>query len=261
LQPILAAEPEGSPDARDPGRLRGDVRLDGVTFAYPGSTGPALEAVTIEAAPGELVALVGPSGAGKSTIVRLLLGFERPQSGTVRYDGRDLGGLDVRLVRRQLGVVLQQSRLVRGSLLDNILASSPDADEADAWSAAELAGIADDLRRLPLGLQTRVGEDNQTFSGGQLQRLLIARALVRRPPVVIFDEATSALDNTTQREVSDRIAALECTRIVIAHRLSTIRRADRIYVIEDGRVAAEGTYDELTERDGLFARLVSRQEL
>jgi len=261
LQPILTAPPEGSPDARDPGPLRGAVALEAVTFAYPGSSGPAVADVTVRAEPGELVALVGPSGAGKSTVVRLLLGFEQPQQGSVRYDGRDLADLDVRLVRRQLGVVLQQSRLVRGSLLDNILASSPDATEEDAWRAAELAGVADDLRRLPLGLSTRVGEDNQTFSGGQLQRLLIARALVRRPPVVIFDEATSALDNTTQREVSDRIAALECTRVVIAHRLSTIRRADRIYVIEGGRVSAEGTYDELTERDGLFARLVSRQEL
>jgi NHLM bacteriocin system ABC transporter ATP-binding protein len=261
LQPILTAPPEGSATARDPGRLGGAVELDEVTFAYPGSTGAALDGVSLRAEPGELIALVGPSGAGKSTIVRLLLGFEQPQSGRVRYDGRDLADLDVKLLRRQLGVVLQQSRLVRGSLLDNILASAPGAGEEDAWRAAELAGVATDLRRLPLGLQTRVGEDNQTFSGGQLQRLLIARALVRRPPIVLFDEATSALDNTTQREVSDRIAALECTRIVIAHRLSTIRRADRIYVIDGGRVVASGTYDELTERDGLFARLVSRQEL
>ena len=261
LQPILTAPPEGPAAARDPGRLGGSVELDAVTFAYPGSTGPAVDGVTIRAEAGELVALVGPSGAGKSTIVRLLLGFEQPEAGCVRYDGRDLAGLDVKLVRRQLGVVLQQSRLVRGSLLDNILASAPDASEEEAWRAAELAGVADDLRRLPLGLRTRVGEDNQTFSGGQLQRLLIARALVRRPPILIFDEATSALDNTTQQEVSERIASVECTRIVIAHRLSTIRRADRIYVIEGGRVVAEGTYDELTEREGLFARLVSRQEL
>jgi NHLM bacteriocin system ABC transporter ATP-binding protein len=261
LQPILTAPPEGSATARDPGRLGGAVELDEVTFAYPGSSAPAVADVSLRAEPGELVALVGPSGAGKSTVVRLLLGFEEPQAGRVRYDGRDLADLDVKLVRRQLGVVLQQSRLVRGSLLDNILASAPDAGEEEAWRAAELAGVAEDLRRLPLGLQTRVGEDNQTFSGGQLQRLLIARALVRRPPIVLFDEATSALDNTTQQEVSDRIAGLECTRIVIAHRLSTIRRADRIYVIDGGRVVASGTYDELTERDGLFARLVSRQEL
>jgi NHLM bacteriocin system ABC transporter ATP-binding protein len=261
LQPILAAEPEGSAGGHDPGRLGGAVELDGVSFTYRGSSGPAVADLDMRAEPGELVALVGPSGAGKSTIVRLLLGFEQPQAGRVRYDGRDLAELDVQLVRRQLGVVLQRGRLVRGSLLDNIVASAPGAGERDAWRAAELAGLGDDFRRLPLGLQTRVGEDNQTFSGGQLQRLLIARALVRRPPVLIFDEATSALDNVTQRELSDRIAELDCTRIVIAHRLSTIRRADRIYVIEAGRVAATGTYDQLMERDGLFARLIARQEL
>jgi NHLM bacteriocin system ABC transporter ATP-binding protein len=261
LQPILAAEPEGSAGGRDPGRLGGAVELEGATFTYPGCSGPAVADLDMRAEPGELVALVGPSGAGKSTIVRLLLGFEQPQAGRVRYDGHDLADLDVQLVRRQLGVVLQRGRLVRGSLLDNIVASAPGAGEQDAWRAAELAGLADDFRRLPLGLQTRVGEDNQTFSGGQLQRLLIARALVRRPPVLIFDEATSALDNVTQRELSDRIAELDCTRIVIAHRLSTIRRADRIYVIEGGRVAAAGTYDQLMERDGLFARLIARQEL
>jgi NHLM bacteriocin system ABC transporter ATP-binding protein len=261
LQPILSAPAEASADGRDPGRLRGALEFEDVTFTYPGSTGPAVERVSLRAAPGELIALVGPSGSGKSTIVRLLLGFESPATGTVRFDGRDLRELDVQLVRRQLGVVLQRSRLVRGSLLDNILASSPDADEADAWRAAELAGIAADIARLPLGMQTRVGEDNETFSGGQLQRLLIARALVRQPPIVVFDEATSALDNTTQREVSERIANLACTRIVIAHRLSTIRRADRIYVMDGGRVVAQGTYDELTERGGMFARLVERQEL
>ena len=261
LKPILDAAPEGSADARDPGRLRGAVELDRVTFAYPGSSGPAVEDVCLHAGPGELVAIVGPSGAGKSTLVRLLLGFETPTAGAVRYDGRDLGALDPRLVRRQLGVVLQRSRLVRGSLLDNILASSPGAGEDAAWDAAELAGIADFIRGLPLGLQTRVGEDSRTLSGGQVQRLLIARALVRRPPVVLFDEATSALDNTTQREVADRIAELDCTRIVVAHRLSTIRRADRIYVLDGGRVVAHGTYDDLTGRDGLFTRLVSRQEL
>ena len=261
LQPILTAPAEASADGRDPGRLRGSVELDEVTFTYSGSTGPAVERLSLRAAPGELIALVGPSGAGKSTIVRLLLGFESATAGAVRYDGRDLRELDVQLVRRQLGVVLQRSRLMRGSLLDNILVSSPGAGEADAWRAAELAGIAADIERLPLGMQTRVGEDNETFSGGQVQRLLIARALLRRPPVLVFDEATSALDNTTQREVSERIADLACTRIVIAHRLSTIRRADRIYVIDGGRVVAQGTYDELTEQGGMFARLVERQEL
>jgi NHLM bacteriocin system ABC transporter ATP-binding protein len=261
LEPVLHAPAESLAHRRDPGRLRGAVELDGVTFTYPGSVAPAIHDVSIRAEPGEFIALVGPSGAGKSTVIRLLLGFETPTSGRVSYDDRDLAEVDVRLVRRQLGVILQRVRLVRGSLLDNILASTPDVDEAAAWQAAELAGIAGDILRLPLGMQTRVGEDNQTFSGGQVQRLLIARALVRQPAVLLFDEATSALDNTTQREVCDRIADLACTRIVIAHRLSTIRRADRIYVIEGGRVVGQGTYAGLTARDGTFARLIERQEL
>jgi ABC-type bacteriocin/lantibiotic exporter with double-glycine peptidase domain len=204
---------------------------------------------------------VGPSGAGKSTIVRLLLGFEEPNSGRVRYDDKDLADVDPRLVRRQLGVVMQQTRLVRGSVLDNLTTAAPEATEADAWRAAELAGIADMIRALPLGMHTPVGESNQTFSGGQLQRLQIARALVKRPPVLVLDEATSALDNTTQQFVADRVADLDTTRIVIAHRLSTIRRADRIYVLEAGRVAEVGTYEELLQAQGFFTRLVQRQEL
>jgi ABC-type bacteriocin/lantibiotic exporter with double-glycine peptidase domain len=264
LRPVLAepAEASGrSGDRADPGRLRGAVRLDEVSFRYPGAAAPALEGVSLHAEPGEMIAVVGPSGAGKSTLIRLLLGFEQPAAGRVRYDGRDLAGLDLRLVRRQLGTVLQNGRLLRGSLLENLAGTDPDVTEDDVWRAAELAGIAADLRRLPLGLSTRVGEDAQGFSGGQVQRLLLARALVRRPAVLLLDEATSALDNATQRQVAEGIAALDRTRLVIAHRLSTIRRADRIYVVDRGRVAAVGGYDELLGHDPLFTRLVRPQEL
>ena len=261
LRPVLSAPPERGAGARDPGPLHGGVRLEDVSFTYDGAVEPAVAGVSMRAEPGEMIAVVGPSGAGKSSIVRLLLGFEQPDSGRVMYDDHDLADVDPRLVRRQLGVVMQQSRLVRGSVLENLTAASPESTEADAWRAAELAGIAGDIRRLPLGMHTPVGEDNQTFSGGQLQRLQIARALVKRPPVLLLDEATSALDNTTQQLVADRIASLQATRVVIAHRLSTIRRANRIYVLDGGRVVEEGTYDDLLRSGGLFTRLVQRQEL
>ncbi len=158
-------------------------------------------------------------------------------------------------------MVTQHSRLIRGSLLDNIVGSAQGVTEDDVWQAAQTAGIADELRRLPLGLATRVGEDHQSFSGGQIQRLFIARALLRKPAILIFDEATSALDNKTQHEVTSRVAELSCTRIVIAHRLSTVRQADRIYVLDSGRVAAAGTFAELARQDGLFSRLAAGQEM
>ncbi|GJF27952.1 hypothetical protein KNE206_06520 [Kitasatospora sp. NE20-6] len=263
LRPILAdPRPADRPEAlADPGPLHGGLALDRVSFRYPGTAAPALESVSLHAAPGEMVAVVGPSGAGKSTLVRLLLGFEQPSSGAVRYDGRDLATLDARLVRRQLGAVLQHGRMLRGSLLENLAGTDTEVTEEQVWAAAGLAGIADDLRRLPLGLGTRIGEDAQGFSGGQVQRLLLARALVRRPAVLLLDEATSALDNATQRRVAEAVAGLDTTRVVIAHRLSTVRTADRILVLSGGRVAATGTYDELLGTDPLFTRLARLQEM
>ncbi|MFJ5884134.1 ATP-binding cassette domain-containing protein [Kitasatospora cineracea] len=265
LRPILA-EPavnaaERAGQLADPGRLKGQLALEDVVFRYPGSALPTLDGVSLHAEPGEFVAVVGPSGAGKSTLVRLLLGFERPESGAVRYDGRELASLDARLVRRQLGSVLQHGRMLRGSLLENLAGADPDTAEESIWRAAELAGIADELRALPMGLGTRVGEDAQGFSGGQVQRLLLARALVRDPAVLLLDEATSALDNATQQRVAAAVAGLDRTRLVIAHRLSTIRTADRIYVLDGGRVSAEGTYRELLGTDPLFTRLARFQEM
>ncbi|RKE20746.1 ATP-binding cassette domain-containing protein [Streptomyces sp. TLI_171] len=265
LRPILA-EPAVNAAERagrlaDPGRLEGRLALDQVVFRYPGSALPALDGVSLRAEPGEFVAVVGPSGAGKSTLIRLLLGFEQPESGAIRYDGRELAALDARLVRRQLGSVLQHGRMLRGSLLENLAGADPDITEDRIWHAAELAGIAEELRALPMGLGTRVGEDAQGFSGGQVQRLLLARALVRDPAVLLLDEATSALDNATQQRVADAVAGLDRTRLVIAHRLSTIRTADRIYVLDGGRVSAEGTFRELLGTDPLFTRLARFQEM
>lgn len=260
LQPILA-EPVVRGGNRAPGRLDGAVALDAVSFSYPASTEPTLDSVTLTAAPGEFVAIVGPSGAGKSTILRLLLGFEAATTGTVRYSSTAIEELDLRLLRAQLGTVLQHGTMLRGSVFDNIAGPASQTSVEDVWHAAELAGVAGDLRALPMGLDTRVNETAQGLSGGQVQRLLLARALVRRPAVLLLDEATSALDNRTQHEISERIAALKCTRIVIAHRLSTVRHADRIYVVDGGRVENVGSHDELQRSSPLYANLVRRQEV
>jgi ATP-binding cassette subfamily C protein len=219
---------------------------------------PIVDDVSFEIRPGEFVAFVGPSGAGKSTILRLLLGFERPERGAVYYDGHDLASIDVAAIRRQCAVVLQQSKLLAGDIFTNIIGASPLTLD-DAWRAAELAGLADDIRAMPMGMHTVVSEGGSTLSGGQRQRLLIARALVRNPRVVFFDEATSALDNRSQEIVTRSLEQMRASRIVIAHRLTTVQRADRIFVMQAGRIVQQGSYDELLARDGLFQQLARRQ--
>ncbi|MBD2462684.1 NHLP bacteriocin export ABC transporter permease/ATPase subunit [Oscillatoria sp. FACHB-1407] len=256
--PILSAEPEISLNKADPGRLSGSVRIDHVTFRYRDDGALILNDVSIQANPGEFIALVGPSGSGKSTVLRLLLGFEEPISGTVYYDGQDLAGLDVAAVRRQLGVVLQNGRINAGSIFENI-ASGALISLDEAWAAAENSGLADDIRAMPMQMHTIISEGGTNLSGGQRQRLVIARALALQPRILLLDEATSALDNRTQAIVSQSLDRLKATRIVIAHRLSTIRNADRIYVLEAGRVVQQGTFDELAHQPGLFAQLISRQ--
>ena len=213
-----------------------------------------LDGVTFRAEPGEFIALVGPSGAGKSTLLRLLLGFEQPETGTVEYDGKDLSHLDVRAVRQQAGVVVQQARLLPGSIFHNIIGSSTALTVDDAWEAARIAGLDEDIRAMPMGMQTMISEGNATFSGGQRQRILIARAVAAKPRILLFDEATSALDNRTQASVTASLERLRATRIVIAHRLSTIRGADRILVLDDGRLVQSGTYVELAGEPGTVCR-------
>jgi len=208
--------------------------------------------------PGEFVAIVGPSGSGKSTLLRLLLGFERPARGTVRYDGRDLATIDVPWLRRRIGTVLQGGKLWAGDLYTNIAGATSASLDA-AWDAARAAGLAADIEAMPMGMYTVVGEGVSTLSGGQRQRVLIARALVGTPRVLLLDEATSALDNLSQKAVLDALAALNATRIVIAHRLDTVRDADRIVVLEDGRIVQQGTFRELAGREGPFAALLARQ--
>ena len=245
-RPLLEAQPESAEAGLDPGPLRGALALDGVSFRY-GESGPwLLDDLTLAIRPGEFVAVVGPTGSGKSTLVRLLLGLERPVAGRVLVDGRPLERLRIDLVRCQIGVVPQNTVLLAGSL-------------EEAWSAAEQAAVAEDIRALPMGMHTLLPEGGGSLSGGQRQRLAIARALARRPRALIFDEATSALDNRSQARVSRSLHALGLTRLVIAHRLSTVRHADRIVVLEAGRIVQEGRFAELIAQSGPFAALMQRQ--
>lgn len=258
LLPILETVPEVDTNKADAGDLTGEIEFSHVSFRYTEDGPSILDDVSFRAAPGEFIALVGPSGAGKSTCLRLILGFERPSSGSIYFDGQDLASLDPQSVRRQLGVVLQSGRPMAGDLFSAIVGNSNLGLE-DAWEAARMAGLDEDIKAMPMGMHTVISEGGETFSGGQKQRLLIARAVVRRPRIILFDEATSALDNRTQEIVSRSLERLKATRIVIAHRLSTIVNADRIYVMQSGRVVEAGTYEELLRRGGVFAQLAARQ--
>lgn len=257
-QPILQSTPEIDATKADPGRLSGRIELDRIVFRYREAGALILNDISLRVEPGQFVALVGASGSGKSTLLRLLLGFDHPESGTIRYDGQDLAGLDVHAVRRQLGVVLQNSRVMAASIFENI-ASNALISMDEAWEAARLSGLSDDIAAMPMGMHTIVSEGGTNLSGGQRQRLLIARALALRPRILLFDEATSALDNRTQAIVSESLDRLNVTRIVIAHRLSTIRNADLIYVLQNGELIQQGKFDYLANQAGLFRQLIDRQ--
>ncbi len=259
LKPILNTEPELAEDRMFPGELTGQIDLFHVNFRYDPDGPLILQNVSLNIRPGEFVAFVGPSGSGKSTLLRVLLGFEIPESGKVFFDGQDLQTLDLREVRQRIGVVLQASRLAPTTIFHNIIGPNIQLTMDDAWDAAERAGLADDVRAMPMGMQTVVSEGGGAFSGGQKQRLMIARAIVNRPRILFFDEATSALDNQTQKQVTDSLDAMHATRIVIAHRLSTILNADRIVVLVKGRVVENGSCDELMKLNGHFAELARRQ--
>jgi NHLM bacteriocin system ABC transporter ATP-binding protein len=260
MKPILAEPIEVAPGAGDPGMLAGRVELSAVTYRYPGMDTPVLHDVSFTAEPGEFVALVGPSGSGKSTIVRLLMGFDRPESGSVTYDGKDLSTLDARAVRAQIGVAMQ-SAAVTGADIGAVITGDWPLTDDDAWAAAAKVGLADDIRALPMGLRTMIGDNAVTFSGGQRQRLVLAAAIARNPRLVILDEATSALDSVTQATVSESFDRLQVTRVVVAHRLGTIRNADRVIVLDHGRIVQEGTYDALAAVPGIFQNMVRRQTL
>ncbi len=257
-KPILDALPEQNESQTAPGVLQGNIDISHLTFRYVEDGPLILDDVSIHIEEGEFIAFVGPSGSGKSTLFRMLLGFEHPESGAIYYDQQDLSGLDIGAVRRQLGVVLQSGKLMPGDIFTNIVGSAPLTLE-DAWEAARMAGFDDDIKAMPMGMHTVIAEGAGTISGGQKQRLMIARAIVKKPRILLFDEATSALDNRTQATVARSVEQLKATRIVIAHRLSTVIKADRIFVIEAGKVIETGNYEQLMAKNGHFAELARRQ--
>lgn len=207
------------------------------------------------------MAIVGKTGCGKSTLMRLMLGFEKPQRGAVYFDGKDIASMDLKSLRRNIGVVMQSGKLFQGDIFSNITISAPQLTLDDAWEAARMAGMEEDIRQMPMGMNTLISEGQGGISGGQRQRLMIARAIAPKPKILMFDEATSALDNITQKTVSESLDGLKCTRIVIAHRLSTIRHCDRILVLDQGKIVEDGSYEELLEKKGFFSELVERQRV
>jgi NHLM bacteriocin system ABC transporter ATP-binding protein len=260
LKPLISSMAEISDDLRPPGELSGEVELSGVTFRYAQGGAPVLDDVTLKISPGEYVAIVGPSGSGKSSLLRLILGFEQPETGAVFFDGKALNTLDTSAVRRQLGVVLQDSRLATGSIYENICGGIEMPIE-HAWAAAQLAAVDADIKQMPMGMHTLIAEGINTLSGGQRQRIMIARAIARLPRILLFDEATSALDNQTQAVVATSLQRFAVTRVVIAHRLSTIRQADRIIMLIAGKIVQMGSYEELLAQPGPFAEFAQRQLL
>ena len=260
-EPFLATEPETSQDKQIVTNISGGIELNHVSFRYGEDSPYILNDLSLKVKPGEYVAVVGRTGCGKSTLVRLLLGFEKPEKGMVCFDGRDLSEIDLPSLRKQVGTVMQDAGLFQGSIYDNIVITAPQLGLDDAWDAAEKAGVAEDIRAMPMGMHTMISEGQGGISGGQRQRIMIARAIAPKPKMMIFDEATSALDNKTQKQVSEALDAMGCTRLVIAHRLSTIRHCDRILVLDGGKIIEDGTYDELIEQGGFFAELVERQQL
>lgn len=261
VEPILQAVPEAADDKPSVGTLTGAIEVSGVTFRYDDKSPYVLKDLSFSVRPGEYIALVGKSGCGKSTIMRLLLGFEKPERGSISFGPYDVSKVDLRSLRQSIGTVMQDGKLFLGDIASNITVASPQSTLDDAWAAAEIAGIADDIRKMPMGMQTILTEGSGSVSGGQRQRIMIARAVCGGKRILMFDEATSALDNRTQKMVADSLETLKCTRVVVAHRLSTVRHCDRILVVDGGGIAEEGTYEELIEKDGIFADLVRRQRL
>jgi ABC-type bacteriocin/lantibiotic exporter with double-glycine peptidase domain len=242
---------------KHPGELQGSIEVVKLGFSYTADQ-EIIKNATFSVRPGGFIALVGLSGSGKSTLFRLMLGFEKPSRGSIYYDNQDLADLDVRAVRRQLGVVLQGGRLMTGDIFSNIVGSSQLTID-DAWEAARMVCLEEEIDEMPMGMHTVISEGSSTLSGGQRQRILIARAIVHRPRILFFDEATSALDNRAQAIVSRSVEQLKATRIVIAHRLSTVINADRIIVLQDGGIVQTGSYEELIAQEGPFADLAKRQ--
>lgn len=259
VRPILETLPEVEEDTALPGDITGAIEVSNVTFAYDEQIGPVINDLSISIDAGEYIGVVGSSGCGKSTLLKLLLGFEKPQYGKIFYDGRDIDGMDKRELRKKFGVVLQDGGLISGSIYENITITAPNATMKRVKEVIKEVGLEDDIEQMPMGLHTVLSEGSGSISGGQQQRILIARALVGKPKVIFFDEATSALDNVTQSMVCQSLEALSATRLVIAHRLSTVMNCDRILVMDQGRLVEQGSYAELMDLKGRFYELASRQ--
>lgn len=260
-EPIMKSCPQIGSEKEIVKSVSGNVEINNVTFRYTKDGPKILDNLSLKIKPGQYVAVVGKTGCGKSTLLRLLLGFETPDTGAIYYDGKDVSKLDPKSLHRQIGVVMQNGKLFSGSIYANITVSAPQLTMEEAWEAAAMAGMDEDIRDMPMGMHTVLSEGNGGISGGQKQRLMIARAIAPRPKLLFLDEATSALDNITQKQVSDSLNRMKCTRIVIAHRLSTIRECDRILVLDKGKIIEDGNYEELVSQNGFFAELVRRQQI
>lgn len=259
IKPVFDAVPEVAQRKEIMEKVSGEIELNHVSFRYSEDMPFLLDDLSLKIKPGQYVAIVGETGCGKSTLLRLLLGFEKPQKGAVYYDKKDIDKIDLKSLRQKIGTVMQNGKLFQGDIYTNITFAAPWLTRDEAWKAAELAGIAEDIRNMPMGMDTMISEGSGGISGGQKQRIMIARAIAPKPRILMLDEATSALDNLTQKKVSEALDSMKCTRIVIAHRLSTIRHCDRILVLKDGKIAEDGNYDELMEKKGIFAELAAKQ--
>ena len=261
VKPIIEAVPENSKNKKIITSLSGVIEINSLSFRYENNSPLILDNISLKIKSGEYVAIAGRTGCGKSTLFRLLLGFEKPETGAIYYDGQDLEKIDVSSLRQCIAVDMQGGKLFPGSIFSNIIIGAPWMTLEDAWEAAKLAGVDDDIRAMPMNMHTMISEGSGGISGGQRQRILIARAVVSKPKIILLDEATSALDNITQKHVSESIGKLKSTRVVIAHRLSTIQHCDRIIVLEGGRIAEDGSYDKLIAKQGFFYDLAKRQTL
>lgn len=260
-RPILESDIENTKGKKVIRSISGNIKIENVYFRYSETSPLVVNNLSLDIKEGEYIAIVGQTGCGKSTLVRLLLGFETPISGKILFDNKNIENINLSSLRKNIGTVMQNGTLFHADIYSNIIISCPTLSEEDAWAAAEIANIADDIREMPMGMKTVISEGQGGISGGQKQRIMIARAIVHKPKILIFDEATSALDNKTQKSISESINKLNCTRIIIAHRLSTIKNADRIIMLEGGKIIEEGSYDSLIAKKGKFAELVDRQRL
>ena len=261
IRPIYEQEAETKEAASLPGKLSGSIEVDHLDFSYNEDESKVLNDITFKIEPGSFVGIVGPSGCGKSTLLKCLLGFEKPTKGKIFYDNKDVETMDKCEMRKQMGVVLQDGAMVVGNIYSNVTLAAPGMEPAEVEDLLDEVGMHEDMQKMPMGIFTAVSEGGGTLSGGQMQRVLIARALANNPSILYFDEATSALDNITQQNVCERLEKRNMTRVMIAHRLSTVKNCDRILVMDQGRIVEDGNYEELMKKEGLFYELVKRQEV